>query len=173
VIDHGLCTPPRGVAICKTLNRFGRWQLDDNDRKPALAFLSEDPEDDTAAIIWIVDCKCVGPGGNCPRARMFRAAGAKYDSASVKLRPAVAAASSSKPAKSHSGGAWTKGQSVEVQPEAKAPWEPAIYVGKASIRGWHTVKLRGLDVQEDTCEITLAMRPDTFVTIPARRIRQR
>lgn len=82
MIEHRKCRPPHGVKVIRAIDDGKLHRRDTG--QPMHAFLTEDPQDPTALIIWIADCTCRGEPA-CPRVKAFSTASRlPYDSTSVR-----------------------------------------------------------------------------------------
>lgn len=84
---HALCRPPTNVKLVGVLKSSGRIARRGAGEHPGLAFIAEDPADDSACIVYVVDCVCRGDK-TCPRARALAWAADNYDSTTIELLPA-------------------------------------------------------------------------------------
>lgn len=94
MIEHKQCRPPRGVKVVALISDVivsGRALLSWLQERPAFAFLSEDPKDNTSATIWIPNCSCTTEE-RCPRERLLVYARRRYNFTSVMPVRAVSAA---------------------------------------------------------------------------------
>jgi hypothetical protein len=85
--DHPQCRPPRNALAfdLKRLAATGKFTKDNG--SPSSAFVGKDPKDETASIVWVTACKCVG--AECPRFKAMAYAGQHYDTATVQERPVI------------------------------------------------------------------------------------
>lgn len=97
MVDHTLCGLPRGMRAAVALYRGLKRPLLLRAKKtiklptPALAFLVEDADDNTACSIFVTDCYCQADP-TCPRVRLLKYAADHYNSTAVFIRPAFSAA---------------------------------------------------------------------------------